>query len=189
MWRHQLPRLFLPRLFLSSELDWGSYIIYIGKIAFKKTGALIGYMKFLSPEAALYLYKSIIRPCMEYYCHLLGDVLSCYLEMLDKLQKQICRTVCASLAASLEPLGRCRNVASLSYCSCCNVYKCYFGRYLSGLPELLPPPYSTCYSDWLHDFFATIPICYKDVYGNSFLPHTASLWNSLPIEYFPLTYD
>ena len=26
-------------------------------------------MKFLSPEVALYLYKSTICPCMEYFCH------------------------------------------------------------------------------------------------------------------------
>ena len=29
----------------------------------------------------------------------------------------------------------------------------------------------------------------KDVYVNSFFPCTAILWNSLPIECFPLTYD
>ena len=35
--------------------------------------------------------------------------------MLDKLQKQICKTVGPSLAASLEPLAHRRNVASLSF--------------------------------------------------------------------------
>ena len=39
----------------SSKLDWGSYIISIAKTASKKIGALIGSMKFLSPEVALYL--------------------------------------------------------------------------------------------------------------------------------------
>ena len=53
----------------SSKLDLGSYIISIAKTASKKIGALIRSMKFLSPEVALYLYKSTIRPCMEYCCH------------------------------------------------------------------------------------------------------------------------
>ena len=53
-------------LTFSSKLDWGSYIISIAKIASKKIGALIRSMKFLSPEVALYLYKSTIHPCMEY---------------------------------------------------------------------------------------------------------------------------
>ena len=114
---------------------------------------------------------------------------SCYLELLkDKLQKQICRTVGPSLAASLEPLAHHRNVTSLNL-----FYRYYFGRCSSELAQLVPLPFSrgrsTCYSDRLHGFSVTIPRCYKDVYGNSFFPCTARLCNSLPIEFFPLTYD
>ena len=101
------------RLTFSSKLDWGSYIISIAKTASKKIGALIRSMKFLSPEVALYLYKSTIRPCMEYCCHVWAGASSCYLELLDKLQKRICWSVDPPLAASLEPLTHCRNVASL----------------------------------------------------------------------------
>ena len=90
------------RLTFSSKLDWGSYVASIAKTASKKIGALIRSMKFLSPEVALYLYKSTIRPCMEYCCHVWAGAPSCYLELLDKLQKQICRTVGPSLAASLD---------------------------------------------------------------------------------------
>ena len=53
----------------SSKLDWGSYIVCIGKTASKKIGVLIRSMNFLSLEVALYLYKSTIQPCMEYCCH------------------------------------------------------------------------------------------------------------------------
>ena len=51
-------------LTFSSKLGWGSYIISITKTASKKLGALIRSMKFLSPEVALYFYKSTIQPCM-----------------------------------------------------------------------------------------------------------------------------
>ena len=124
-------------------------------------------MKFLSPEVALYLYKSTIRSCMEYCCHVWAGAPSCYLELLDKLQKRICRTVGPSLAASLEPLVHRRNAASLSL-----FYRRYFGKCSSELAHLVPLPYSrgrsTCYSDRLHNFSVTIPTCYKDVYVNSF---------------------
>ena len=53
-------------LTLSSKLDWGSYVISIAKFASRKIGALIRSMKYLSPKVALYLYKSVIGPCMEY---------------------------------------------------------------------------------------------------------------------------
>ena len=75
---------------------------------------------------------------MEYCCHVWAGAPSCYLELLDKLQKWICRTAGPSpLAASLEPLAHCRNVASLSL-----FYRYYFGRCSSELAELVPLPYS-----------------------------------------------
>ena len=125
---------------------------------------------------------------MEYCCHIWAGAHSCYLEMLDKLQKRICRTVGPSLAASLEPLAYRQNVASLSL-----FYWHYFGRCSSELAQLVPLPFSQGrsirHSDRLLDFFVTIPRYYKDVYVNSFFPHTVRLWNSLPIECFHLTYD
>ena len=110
-------------LIFSSKLDWGSYIISITKTASKKIGALIHSMKFLSPEVALYLHKSTIRLCMEYCCHFWAGAPSCYLELLVKLEKRICRTAGPSLAASLKLLAHRRNVASLNL-----FYRYYFGR-------------------------------------------------------------
>ena len=120
-------------LTFSSKLDRGSYIISTAKTASKKIGALIRSTKFLSPEVSLYLYKSTIRPCMEHCCHIWAGAPSCYLELQDKLQKRICRTVGPSLTASLEPLAHRRNVASLSL-----FYRYYFGRCSSELAQLVP---------------------------------------------------
>ena len=138
-------------LTFSSILDWGSYNISIAKTAFKKIAALICSMKFLSPEVVLYLCKSTIRPCLEYCCHVWAGVPSWSLELLNKLQKRICRTVGPSLAAFLEPLTHHRNVASLSlFC------RHYFGRCSSEQAQLVLLPFlrgrSTRYSDRLHDF-------------------------------------
>ena len=69
----------------------------------------------------------------------------------------------------------------------------YFGKCLSELAQLVPLPYSrrrcTCYTDWFHDFTVTIPRRYKNAYVNIFFCCIGSLWNSLPIECFLLTYD
>ena len=70
-------------------------------------------MKILSPEVALYLYRCTIQPCMEYCCHIWAGALSCYLQLLNKLQKLIFRTVGPPLATSLEPLAYCGNIACL----------------------------------------------------------------------------
>ena len=64
-------------LTFSSKLDWGSYTICIAKTASKKIGALNRSMKFLSPEVALYLYKSTIHLCFEYHCRIWAGAPSC----------------------------------------------------------------------------------------------------------------
>ena len=104
-------------------------MISIAKTASKKIGALTRSMKFLSPEVALYLYKSTIQQCKEYCCHVWAHVSSCYLELLDKLQKRICRTVGPSLTHR-------QNVASLSL-----FYGYYLGRCSSELVQLVLFPY------------------------------------------------
>ena len=83
------------RLTFSSKLNWGSYI---GASLFLKciqeNWSLIHSMKFLSTEITLYILLQHLGWCP-----------SCYLELLDKPQKRICRTVIASFAAFLEPFG------------------------------------------------------------------------------------
>ena len=169
----------------SSKLDWGSYIICITKTASKKIEAFL--RSYFPPQVALYLYKSTIRQYKEYCCDVWAGAPSCYLELLDKLQKRICMTVGPSLAASWT-------FGSSSKCSQRkSFYRYYFGRCPSELAQLVSLPFSrgrsTRYYDRLHDFSVTIPKCYKDIYVNSFFPRTAGLWNSLTKECFPLTYD
>ena len=60
-------------------------------------------MKFLS-EAALYLYKSTICPCMEYCCHVWASGPSCYLDLLDKLQNKYTGLLVLHLLLLLNPL-------------------------------------------------------------------------------------
>ena len=61
----------MMRFSSSSKLNWGSYIISIAKTTSKKIGSLYCSMKFLSPEVALYIFKSTIRPCIEHLCRAL----------------------------------------------------------------------------------------------------------------------
>ena len=55
-------------------------------------------------------------------------------------------------------------------------YWYYFGRCSSERAQLVP-------------LSVTIPRCRKDAFVISFFPPTAGLWNFMPIECFPLTYD
>ena len=145
-------------LTFSSKFSWDPYIISIAKTASKKIGALICSMKFFFPGAALYLYKSAIQPCMEYFCHVWAGVPRCYLELLDKLQKRICRTVGILLAVSLDPLPHRRYIVSLSL-----FYSYCLGRCSSKLAQLVPLSYSRGRSTPY--FFVTIPSLTYDLNG------------------------
>ena len=87
----------------SSELGCGSYIVSAFKTVFEKIGVLIYSIKFFSP--VLYLYKSTIWLYVEYCCHVGVGAPSRYMDLLDKLQKPIFRTVGPLFAAFLKPLG------------------------------------------------------------------------------------
>ena len=110
----------------------------------------------LTPEVAQYFYKSTIRPCMTYCCHLWAGTSSCHLEFLDKLQKWICRTIGFSFAASLKPFDHRRNVASLSF-----FYSYNFRRCSSEL------------ANWLHFLFLKGGLFYCMIFLSPFLDVTS----------------
>ena len=99
---------------------------------------------------------SATETCMEYCCHAVllnkstprachvwASATSCYLEMLDQLQEQICRAADFSFAAFIESLADRQNDANLSV-----FYRCYFGRCSFELVKLVRLSYtrgrSTC---------------------------------------------
>ena len=100
--------------------------------------------RLLIPQ--LFKQNLMIWPCMEYCCHALNAVFHAW-NIVDisglvpvaatwncriSCKKQICRTIGPSLAASLEPMAHCWNVASLI------LFYRYYGRYSSELAELVP---------------------------------------------------
>ena len=182
------PNLKLLGLSFSSNLSWDSYIRSISLSASRKVGALYRSKHFLTPDAILYLYKSTIRPCMEYCCHVWAGESPCHLKVLDRIQKRICNLVGSSHSSSLESLSHRRDVASLSL-----FYKYYHGVCSSELSDLLPPSFVpsrvTRWSSGLHKFAVQVPHFKTTSYSRSFFPRTASLWNSLPADCFPPTYN
>ena len=102
-----------------------SYIVFIAKTDSKVIGAWI--------VLYLYNYKPTIQPGKEYCVRLWAEALGCYLDMLDKLQKQGYRTAGPSPAVSLEPPILRRNVINWSL-----LYGYYFCRCSSALAELVP---------------------------------------------------
>ena len=122
-------------LTLFTKFDWGSYINSIAESASKKIGALIHLLKFLSPEFALYLYEPTIHLCMEYCCHVWAGAPSCYLELLNKLQKWMLSVMLTFLGpftykilSSMFILGKHKSNLGDDLNFSCKQWKSYFPR-------------------------------------------------------------
>ena len=87
-------------------------------------------MTFLSPEVALYLYKSTIHQGRNTF-------VTSWLEPLVATWKATMQDCWSFLAAFLEVLAYCQNVASLSLLN-----RFYFGRCSLELAQLVPFPFS-----------------------------------------------
>ena len=109
----------------------------------------LSFMEFQTGYLALFLLFSVIEGfkwfCME--SQVWAGTSSCYVELFDKLQYRICRTLSPSLAPSLEPLPHRQNVASLSL-----FYRHHFGRCSSDFAQLVPLPFPRGKSDRLRYF-------------------------------------
>ena len=70
---------------------------------------------------------------MECCCYVWAGVRKCYLDMLDKLQKKVRKTVGSTLGAFVKLLDYHGNVVTVS-----PFYWCYFDRCQSQLTELVP---------------------------------------------------
>ena len=172
-------------------LGWLTFVNWIGaltlslllRVSLRKLSWLILWSFFL-----VSLLRISISLLYSHAWNIVAILGWCYYSLFGvaRPQKRICRAAGPSPTVSLKPLAYCWNVASLNL-----FYMYYFGKYLSELAELFPLPYScrssTRYSDRLHDLSTVISRCYKGVYVNSVVSHTARLWNFLPIECFPLT--
>ena len=173
---------------IAHDLSWATQIRNIGKRASQRIGSLYRSRSFLTPEACLYLYKSTIRPIMEYCCHLWSGAPKSHLSFLDRVQHRMKKLVGSDLYSTLQPLSQRRDVASLSL-----FYRYYFGRCSDGLHTTMFPAFvasrSTRRTNSLHSFSVQVPRSRTVSRSSGFFVRTANQWNSLPAQCFPDRYD
>ena len=108
--------------------SWFSFLNWIGALTLSLWLKLsLGKMESWFALWSFFFLRSLSllidhQPYMEYCGHVWTGTFSCYLKLLDELQKRICRTAGPSPAGSLELLAHCRNIASSSL-----FYRYYFG--------------------------------------------------------------
>jgi hypothetical protein len=173
---------------LSDDCGWHSHIDYIKEKAWKRINIMRNLKFTLDRKSLEIIYISFIRPILEYADVIWGNCLKGDKDELEKIQSEAARIVTgASKLISLrnlyreigwEPLETRRNNHKLVL-----FYKMYKGTAPSYLNSLVPPLVGevSLYSLRNSENVTNIP-SRTNLYNESFLPSTITLWNSLPVE-------
>ena len=176
-------------LSLSSNLTWKTHIHSLAKHASQKLGFLARARGFFSSSHLLSIYKSKIRPSLEYCSHVWGGAPKSTLCLLDKVQSKAIRLINNhNLAKSLQPLSHRRLVGDLS------IYYRYFNGHCSQeIREIIPVPLrhvrTTRSSTHSHPFQVSLPTSRNLSHKSLFIPRTCNLWNVLLSSCFAESYN
>ncbi len=159
----------------------------LAKSASSKLGVLHRLQPFFSPNQLLTIYRALVRPCMEYACHVWGG--STHTALLNSVESKAFRLIRSpALTSSLLPLKSRREVASLSI-----FYRYFHANCSSELANCMPPlllcSRHTHLSTQAHSYTLQIPFARVNQYCDSFFLSTVKVWNCLPASVFPPVYD
>ena len=135
------------------------------------------------------IYKSQIRPSLEYCSHVWGGAPKSALHLYDKVQSKAIHLISnPNLTNSLQSISHLRLVAGLS------IFYLYFHGHCSlEIKNIIPDPVrrvrTTRSSIHSHPFQVTLPNPPTLAPKPSFIRRTSQQWNSLPPTTFPEPYN
>ena len=176
-------------LSISSNLTWKPHIHSIAKHASEKHGFLFRTRGYFSPSQLLTIYKSKIRPSLEYCSLVWGGAPKSSLHLLDRVQSKAIRLINnPNLTNYLQSLFYRRLVADLVIS-----YRCFHGYCSQEVKNIIPDPVkrvrTTRSSTYSHPFQVTLPNPRTLPHKSSFMPRTSQLWNSLTPTNCPESYS
>ena len=172
---------------INSSLSWREHIVQISKTASKQMGILFRCRPFFTSEQLLQVYKGLIRPRLEYCCHVWGGSPST--PILDRVESKAVRLINSPTLTNSLPSLKCRrDVASLAL-----FYRYYFGQCSRELTTCVPPARvwirPTRRAQVSHPYCVDLGHPRIDRYAKSFFHSTGLLWNTLPSSDFPNSYN
>ena len=174
---------------LSSNLTWKAHIHSLAKHASQKLGFVARARRFFSSSHLLSIYKSQIRPSLEYYSHVWGGTPKYTLCLFDNVQSKAIRLINnPNLTKSLQPLSHRRLVEDLTI-----FYRYFHGHCSQEIGEIIPVPLrcvrTTRSSTHSHPLQVSLPTSRTLSHKSSFIPIMWNLWNVLSSSCFPESYN
>lgn len=169
---------------INSDLSWSAHVTSLCNKARRLIGLLYRrFYKHAASSTLLQLYKSFIRPHLEYCSVVWNPYLVCDIEALEKVQRFALRVCLKNWSASHEQLYNQSNVPPLS-ARRTNASLCYLFKLVNNMIVYPDPPlhfrvirYNSRHShvQQLQDIH-----CRTAQFQHSFFPGAIAQWNSLP---------
>ena len=174
-----------------SGLKWNEHIQQLASSAAKKLGFLNRCRKYFTSRQVLQIYKSFIRPCMEYCSQVWGGAARTTLKMLDSVQKRAIKIIRnPQITKDLDTLQHRRDVADLSV-----FYKYYHGRCSDEIKSVMPnkitvaPKHDTRQFSIAHNYRVDRITPRINMQKGDFFVRTCEKWNDLPQDVFPPNFN
>ena len=165
-------------ILLTSDLKWSCHIESICSKARKILGLI--YRRFCEhaePSALLQLYMSLVRPHLEYGCHIWDPHLQKDKVMLENVQKFGLRICARQWDLGYNELLSNFHAPTLQdrrlYHKLCNMYK-IVNNLISFPPSIFVPRHSSHHANTYVQ-----PFAHSNAFLHSYVPSTVSSWNSL----------
>ena len=176
-------------LSISSNRAWKPHIHSIAMHAAQKIGLLSRARGYFSPPQLLTIYKSQIRPSLEYCSLIWGGAPKSSLHFLDKTQSKAIHLINnPNLFNFLHSLSHRHLIADLS-----TFYQYFYGHCSLKIKHIIHGPVrrarTTRSSTQSHPFQFTLPNPRTLAHKSSFIPRSSQLWNTLRSSAFPETYN
>ena len=175
-------------ILLSRDLSWSPHIDAICSKSRKILGLLFRrFYRFSSIDTIRQLYISLVRPHLEYACHVWAPHTSRDTNALESVQKFACRMMSHRWSsATYEDLLTITNLPTLERrrleLKLCHLFKIIHNLvyFPSNLIVYRERPHYHFRSS--HDHYLSQPFARTNSYFYSFVPHTISIWNRLPTD-------
>ena len=174
---------------ISSDVQFRSHLENKVKLASRKLGVLNRAKQYFTSRQRLLLYKSQVRPHVEYCSHIWAGAPRYQLNPFDSVQRRAVRIVDdPDLTNGLEHLSLRRDIGSL-----CVFYRLYNGECSKELFDLVPTSRfyhrTARHRGGVHPHFLDPGWARTVRFRRMFLPRTLGMWNELPPEVFPMRYN
>lgn len=174
---------------IADNLVWHDHITGVSKKAACRLGFLRRSKQYFTPSCLALIYKSFIRPLLEYNSYIWAGASVRSRRFIDRIQDRAIRMIHNNAVTdSIDSLEHRRSVSAL-----CRFYKYFHGDCSLGISDIMPQratfSHNTRSSQRSHPFTVALNFNHTNKARNSFIPRTSRMWNSLPLSVFPTSPD